>query len=324
MATSGATTTTEDVLAGIDLTGKRALVTGASGGLGLETARALASRGAEVIVAARDAAKTDAALRTIREQVPGAKVSGADLDLASLASIRACAARLLKQIDRLDLLINNAGVMACPLARTADGFELQFGTNHLGHFLFTGLLVPLLVAGAPSRIVNLSSDGHMLSDVHWDDPNFERHDYEKWASYGQSKTANVLFSVELERRLGAKGVHAWAVHPGMIMTDLGRHLTKEDVAMLQSMSKPRADKAEKKDAPTGGESRGAMPGFKTIPQGAATSVWAATAPQLEGRGGGYLADITEATKPKAWALDPAAAQRLWAMSEKMVGETFAF
>ena len=324
MATSGATTTTEDVLAGIDLTGKRALVTGASGGLGLETARALASRGAEVIVAARDAAKTDAALRTIREQVPGAKVSGADLDLASLASIRACAARLLKQIDRLDLLINNAGVMACPLARTADGFELQFGTNHLGHFLFTGLLVPLLVAGAPSRIVNLSSDGHMLSDVHWDDPNFESHDYEKWSSYGQSKTANVLFSVELERRLGAKGVHAWAVHPGMIMTDLGRHLTTEDVAMLQSMSKPRADKAEKKDAPAGGESRGAMPGFKTIPQGAATSVWAATAPQLEGRGGGYHADITEATKPKAWALDPAAAQRLWAMSEKMVGETFAF
>jgi NAD(P)-dependent dehydrogenase (short-subunit alcohol dehydrogenase family) len=324
MATSGPTTTTDDVLAGVDLKGKRALVTGASGGLGLETARALAACGAEVILAARDAAKTDAALRTIREQVPGANVSGTELDLASLASIRACAARLLEQYDRLDLLINNAGVMACPLARTADGFELQFGTNHLGHFLFTGLLVPLLVAGAPSRIVNLSSDGHMISDVHWDDPNFERHDYEKWTSYGQSKTANVLFSVELERRLGGKRVHAWAVHPGMIMTDLGRHLTKDDVAMLQAMAKPRGEKKEGASSGGTGATRPAAPGFKTIPQGAATSVWAATAPELEGRGGGYLADCTEATKPKTWALDPAAAQRLWAMSEKLVGETFAF
>jgi NAD(P)-dependent dehydrogenase (short-subunit alcohol dehydrogenase family) len=324
MATSGPTTTTEDALAGIDLTGKRALVTGASGGLGLETARALASHGAEVILAARDGAKTEAALRTIREHVPTAKVSGTDLDLASLASVRACAARLLLQYDRLDLLVNNAGVMACPLARTADGFELQFGTNHLGHFLFTGLLVPLLVAGAPARIVNLSSDGHMLSDVHWDDPSFERHDYEKWSSYGQSKTANVLFSVELERRLGAKRVHAWAVHPGMIMTDLGRHLTKEDVAMLQSMAKPRAEKKEGASSGDGGGRSGGMPGFKTIPQGAATTVWAATAPELEGRGGGYLADCTEATKPKPWAVDPVAAQRLWAMSEKMVGETFTF
>ncbi|MBM4244600.1 MAG: SDR family NAD(P)-dependent oxidoreductase [Deltaproteobacteria bacterium] len=324
MATSGPTTTTEDVLAGVDLAGKRVLVTGASGGLGLETARALASHGAEVILAARDAAKTDAALRTIREQVPDAKVSGTDLDLASLASVRACAARLRQQLDRLDLLINNAGVMACPLARTADGFELQFGTNHLGHFLFTGLLVPLLVTGAPARVVNLSSDGHMLSDVHWDDPSFERHDYEKWASYGQSKTANVLFSVELERRLGKKGVHAWAVHPGMIMTDLGRHLTADDVAMLQSMTKGRGEKKDGESSGGGGRAGGGMPGFKTIPQGAATSVWAATAPELEGRGGGYLADCTEATKPKPWALDAVSAGRLWAISEKMVGETFAF
>ncbi len=321
---SGPTTTTEDVLAGVALNGKRALVTGASGGLGLETARALAAHGAEVILAARDAAKTDAALRTIRAQVPDANVTGTELDLASLASVRACAARLLKQYDRLDLLINNAGVMACPLARTADGFELQFGTNHLGHFLFTGLLVPLLIAGAPSRIVNLSSDGHMISDVHWDDPNFERHDYEKWTSYGQSKTANVLFSVELERRLAAKGVHAWAVHPGMIMTDLGRHLTKDDVAMLQAMAKGRGEKKAGASSGGTGAARPAAPGFKTIPQGAATSVWAATAPELEGRGGRYLADCTEATKPKEWALDPAAAQRLWAMSEKLVGETFAF
>jgi NAD(P)-dependent dehydrogenase (short-subunit alcohol dehydrogenase family) len=316
---SGATRTTEEVLAGVDLEGKRALVTGASGGLGLETARALAAHGAEVILAARDAAKTEAALRSIRDQVPGARVTGTELDLASLASVRACAARLRKDYDRLDLLINNAGVMSCPLGRTSDGFEMQFGTNHLGHFLLTGLLVPLLVAGAPARVVNLSSDGHLISDVHWDDPNFERHDYEKWTAYGQSKTANVLFSVELERRLGGRGVHAWAVHPGMIMTDLGRHLTKDDLAMIQSMSESSAEAA----STSAGGGRGSLPAFKTIPQGAATSVWAATAPELEGRGGGYLADCTDATTPNPWAVDPIAAQRLWAMSEKLVGETFA-
>ena len=320
---SGASRTTDEVLAGVDLQGKRALVTGASGGLGLETARALAAHGAEVILAARDAAKTDSALRSIREQVPGARVTGTDLDLASLASIRACAARLRKDYDRLDLLINNAGVMCSPFGRTSDGFELQFGTNHLGHFLLTGLLVPLLVAGAPARVVNLSSDGHLISDVHWDDPNFERHDYEKWTAYGQSKTANVLFSIELERRLGGRGVHAWAVHPGMIMTDLGRHLTQEDLAMIQAMTKGGGEKKEGTSSGGSGGSRGGMPGYKTIPQGAATSVWAATAPELEGRGGGYLADCTEATKPNPWAIDPVAARRLWTMSEKLVGETFA-
>jgi NAD(P)-dependent dehydrogenase (short-subunit alcohol dehydrogenase family) len=321
---SGATRTTDEVLAGVDLGGKRALVTGASGGLGLETARALAAHGAEVILAARDTAKIDAALRAIREQVPGAQVSGVALDLASLASVRACAARLRGEHDRLDLLINNAGVMASPLLRTSDGFEMQFGTNHVGHFLLTGLLVPLLVAAAPARIVNVTSDGHVMSDVHWDDPNFERHDYEKWSAYGQSKTANVLFPVELERRLGARGVHAWAVHPGMIMTDLGRHLTKDDIATLMSMSTGSDDKTEGASSSGGGSGgRGGMPPLKTIPQGAATSVWAATAPELEGRGGGYLADCTDATNPSAWAMDPVAARRLWAMSEQLVGETFA-
>jgi len=263
-----------------------------------------------VVLAARSADKTQAALRTLREQVPGARLESLELDLASLASVRACAARFLATHDRLDLLINNAGVMASPLGRTADGFELQFGTNHLGHFLLTCLLAPALLAAAPARIVNLSSGGHVISDIHWDDPNFERHEYEKWTAYGQAKTANVLFTVELERRLGARGVHAYAVHPGMIMTDLGRHLTRDDVAALQSMAK---------SAPGGG----GLPGFKSIAAGAATSVWAATAPELAQHGGRYLADCALSSESAAWATDAAAAQRLWALSEQLVGETFA-
>jgi len=320
--TEGAQTrrTTNEVLQGVDLAGKRALVTGASGGLGLETARALAAHGAEVIVAARDAAKTEAALRTIGEQVPGALVSATALDLGSLASVRACAKRLLAEHDRLDLLINNAGVMACPLGHTADGFELQLGTNHLGHFVLTGMLAPLLLAAGDARIVNLSSAGHVISDVHWDDPHFQSHAYEKWTAYGQSKTANVLFTVELERRLGPRGVHAYAVHPGMIMTDLGRHLTPEDVAALQAMAKsaPREP-----GAGSGGEKpRSGLPPYKSIPEGAATTVWAASAAELAARGGLYLEDCEVSTKAAPYALDPDAARRLWAMSEEMVGERF--
>jgi NAD(P)-dependent dehydrogenase (short-subunit alcohol dehydrogenase family) len=318
----GATTTTSDVIAGVDLRGKRVLVTGASGGLGLETARTLATAGADVVIAARDAAKTEAALRTLREQVPGARCGATELDLASLASVRACARRLLDAWDRLDLLINNAGVMATPLGRTADGFELQLGTNHLGHFVLTGLLAPLLLAATPARIVNLTSGGHMISDVHWHDPNFTSHDYEKWTAYGQSKTANILFTVELERRLGDRGVHAWAVHPGMIPTDLGRHLTSEDLAALQAMAKRGRAERQEGDAGGGRASGSGLPAYKTIPQGAATTVWAATAPELEGRGGGYLEDCTISSKHAAWALDPDAARRLWTMSEELVGERF--
>jgi NAD(P)-dependent dehydrogenase (short-subunit alcohol dehydrogenase family) len=306
--TRGAKTTTGDVLQGVDLGGKTAFVTGASGGLGLETAAALAAAGAAVVLAARDPEKTAAAARAIRERAPGAALETVDLDLASLASVRAAAERFLRAHDRLDLLINNAGVMATPFGRTADGFEMQLGTNHLGHFLLTGLLAPALLAAAPARIVNLSSGGHAISDVHWDDPNFERHDYEKWAAYGQSKTANVLFTVELERRLGPRGVHALAVHPGMIMTDLGRHLTPEDIAALQEMAK---------GAPGGG-----LPPFKSIPEGAATTVWAASAPELASRGGTYLADCAISAEHAAWALDPDRAGRLWELSERLVGERF--
>ncbi len=309
--TSGAKRTTDEVLAGVDLTGRCAVVTGGSGGLGLETARALAAAGAEVVLAARDPRKTERALETIRAAVPGAQVSGAVLDLCSLVNTRAAAAGLESSYDHIDLLINNAGVMATPYGHTDDGFELQLGTNHLGHFLFTCLLAPALLAAPGARIINLSSGGHMISDVRWDDPNFERHPYDKWVAYGQSKTANVLFTVELERRLGGKGVHAYAVHPGMIVTDLGRHLTADDMAALQTMAK---------DAPGGG----GLPPFKSVPEGAATTVWAATAAELASRGGTYLADCQVSTEYAPWAVDPDAARRLWSLSEDLVGERFPF
>ena len=214
----------------------------------------------------------------------------------------------LAQHDELQLLVNNAGVMYTPFERTAEGFEMQFGTNHLGHFLLTCLLVPALLAGAPSRVVNLSSGGHFGSDIVWDDPNFEQREYDKFAAYGQSKTANILFSVELERRLGDRGVHAYAVHPGMIATELGRYMTRDDMAALQERAKR---------GPSGG-----MPPRKSLEQGAATTVWAATADGLDEQGGTYLADCQVTDQHAPWARDRESAARLWTLSEKLVGQEF--
>jgi NAD(P)-dependent dehydrogenase (short-subunit alcohol dehydrogenase family) len=306
--TFGFESTTTDVLEGVDLHGRVAVVTGASTGIGLETARALAAAGAQVVLAARDAGKTNAAAATVREQVPDAIIEVGLLDLTSLDSVRAFADELLASHAELHLLVNNAGVMYTPYGHTAEGFELQFGTNHVGHFLLTCLLVPALLAGAPSRVVNLSSGGHVGSDIVWDDPNFERREYDKFAAYGQSKTANILFSVELDRRLGDRGVHAYAVHPGMIATELGRYMTRDDVTALM-------DRAKR--GPSGG-----MPPRKTVEQGAATTVWAATAPELDGQGGTYLADCQVTDQHAPWARDPRSARRLWALSEELVGEQF--
>lgn len=310
-ATFGPTTTTEEVLDGIDLGGTIALVTGGSSGLGQETARALAAHGAEVILTARDVPKGEAVAAGIRASTGNQRVAVEALELGSLASVRAFADRVLANMPRLDLLINNAGVMACPQGKTADGFELQFGSNHLGHFLATCLLVPVLRKSAASRVVSLSSRGHHMSPVVFDDVQFERRPYDKWQSYGQAKTANVLFAVELERRLGARGTHAFAVHPGAIVTELGRHLQPEDIQFLQSRS------------------RGMQ--FKSVEQGAATSCFAATAPELAGRGGLYLedchvAEINDAPDAldgvKSYALDRDNAARLWELSERLVGARF--
>jgi NAD(P)-dependent dehydrogenase (short-subunit alcohol dehydrogenase family) len=303
-------TTTDEVLTGVDLHDRVALVTGASTGLGLETARALASAGAQVVLAGRDVARIDAAAAKILETEPNAMLEQGALDLASLDSVRAFAAWYGSHHDRLHLLINNAGVMYTPFEHTAEGFEMQFGTNHVGHFLLTCLLVPQLLADPPSRVVNLSSGGHMGSDIVWDDVNFERREYDKFAAYGQSKTANILFSVELDRRLGDRGVHAYAVHPGMIATELGRHMTKDDFAALRERAK---------SAPSGG-----LPPYKTVEQGAATSVWAATAPELDDQGGTYLADAEVTDQHAPWARDPDSAARLWALSEQMVHQTFDY
>ena len=298
--TFGATSTTDDVMAGIDLSGKTAVVTGASAGLGVETTRALAAAGAHVVMAVRDKAKGEAAAERVRAGAAGASVELGQLDLASLDSIRTFVAWLSERQPRIDLLINNAGVMAPPLLRTTEGFELQMGTNHLGHFLLTNVLTPAITAAAPARVINLSSRGHMRSDIRWDDPHWRTTEYDKWEGYGQSKTANILFTVELDRRLHDEGVRAFAVHPGVIMTELSRHLSRDDVGTLRSRS-------------PGGRLE-----FKTTEQGAATTVWGATSPDLDGNGGLYLDDC-QIGEPAPYALDPDSAARLWTWSEGEVG-----
>jgi NAD(P)-dependent dehydrogenase (short-subunit alcohol dehydrogenase family) len=306
--------TASEVVAGLDLSNVSAIVTGASGGLGAESARALAERGARVTLTARDVAKGEKAAAAIRKSTGNDRIDVIPLELMSLDSVRAFAKEFSARGAGLNLLLCNAGVMACPLARNAQGWESQFATNHVGHFLLAGLLQPLLVASAPSRVVSVSSRGHRFSPVVFEDIQFERRPYDKWSAYGQAKTANVLFAVELDRRLASRGVRANALHPGGIVTELGRHLTQDDIKELMSR------------AP------GGKMDWKTPEQGAATSVWAATAPELEGKGGLYLDDCQiagERTSPddpggyEPYARDPAAARRLWTVSEELVGETFA-
>ena len=313
--TSGfsATSTTDEVLAGLDLTGRRFLVTGASGGLGLETSRALASKGAIVVMAARDQAKNETAAAGIRAVHPDAKLESLILDLGSLTSVRAAAVEFMSRNVALHGLILNAGIMATPLGHTVDGFEQQFGVDHLGHFLLARDLLPRLVESAPARVVVLSSAGHQMGDVDFDDVNFERRDYEPFLAYGAAKTCNVLHAVEIDRRYRDQGVRAFAVHHGVIHTELGRYMTDETMASLISRLS---------------ESPVAM-AWKSAEQGAATSVWAATSPLLDGRGGEYCEDcnvsavVTDGELNEggvaARAVDPARASTLWALSEELVG-----
>jgi NAD(P)-dependent dehydrogenase (short-subunit alcohol dehydrogenase family) len=314
----GATSTTDEVLQGINLTGKRVLVTGVSAGLGVETARALAAHGAQVVGAARDLSKAQAATEQVRAQAAnGGSLELVQLDLASLASVRRCADGLLAAGKSFDLIIANAGVMACPQGKTVDGFETQFGTNHLGHFVLVNRIASLLKAG--SRLVNLSSAGHRYADVDLQDPNFEHSPYVEFTAYGRSKTANVLFAVEFDRRHKARGVRATAVHPGGIRTELSRHLTP---AMLEKLV-AQINASQLKGAPPFS--------YKSIPQGAATSVWAACVADAAAIGARYcedchVAEIAPAPGIRAglqpYALDPPHAQALWQKSEEMVGERF--
>jgi NAD(P)-dependent dehydrogenase (short-subunit alcohol dehydrogenase family) len=309
----GATSTTDQVLDGLDLSGKRVLVTGVSAGLGVETARALAAHGATIVGTARDPDKARRALAAAGV----AAIELVEMDLASLASVRAAADAINEKAEIFDLVIANAGVMATPFGLTEDGFETQFGTNHLGHFVFVNRIAGLIAPGG--RLVNLASAGHRFSDVDLDDPNFERTDYAPFVAYGRSKTANVLFAVEFDRRHKARGVRAAAVHPGGIATELGRHMSDGEMqALLESINASRPE--------------GAPPfEFKSIPQGAATSVWAGIVASADEVGGRYCEDchVAELVEEegmregvRAYALDPDRARALWVKSEEMVGEHF--
>lgn len=315
----GATSTTDDVLEGVDLSGKRILVTGVSAGLGVETARVLAAHGAQVVGAARDLDKARGATEQVRAQAAnGGGLELVELDLASLASVRASADALVADGRPLDLIIANAGVMACPQGKTADGFETQFGTNHLGHFVFVNRIVSLLKPG--SRLVNLASSGHRFSDVDLEDPNFEHTPYTEFGAYGRSKTANILFAVEFDRRHKANGIRGTAVHPGGIQTELARHMRPEVLQqMIDSIN-------------ASGQTPGSQPfSWKTVPQGAATSVWSGLVAPADEVGGLYCEDchVAEGVEGedvrrgvRSYALDPERAKALWAKSEEMVGERF--
>lgn len=317
----GATSTTKDVLTGVNLQGKRILVTGVSAGLGVETARSLAAHGAAVVGAARDLAKAEAATAHVRKDAVagGGSFELVALDLASLASVRACAEALLKKRDPFDVIIANAGVMATPFGHTADGFETQFGINHLGHFVFVNRIAPLIRAGG--RLINLSSAGHRFSNVDLDDPNFERTPYEPFVAYGRSKTANILFAVAFDRRHRERGIQAAAVHPGGIQTELARHM---DASHLQAV-------IEQINNQLAAEGKGPFE-WKTIPQGAATSVWAGVVAPADEIGGRYCENchvgnivprnVAISEGVRAYALDPTTAEALWHKSEELVGESF--
>ena len=319
--TFGVTSTTDDVLAGMDLRGKRVLVTGVSAGLGVETARALVAHGAQVVGAVRDLAKAQQATAEVRAQVAGdGGLELVELDLASLKSVRASADALVTDGRPFDVVIANAGVMRTPFGHTADGFETQFGTNHLGHFVLVNRIASLITPGG--RLVSVSSAGHRYSDVDLDDPNFERTPYDPRIAYGRSKTANILFAVEFDRRHRARGVRATALHPGGILTELSRHMQPGELEAT----------VERINAQHAAEGRSPFQ-IKTIPQGAATSVWAAFVAPAEAVGGRYCEDchvsqvtdgLVSPVSPgvRPYALDPEHAKALWARSERLVGERF--
>src|SRR5580704_2470939 len=309
----GRETTAEEVLAGRDLRGKVAIVTGGHAGLGLETTRVLSNAGANVVIGARDLKKAQMTVAKMKN------VEVAQLDLASPSSVDRFANEFLSSNRALDLLINNAGVMATPLMRDERGYELQFATNHLGHFQLTARLWEALKKSRDARVVALSSRAHVWGQVDLNDPNFDKRPYDKWVAYGQSKSANSLFAVELDKRGQKDGVRAFAVHPGGILTDLLKYMTDEELSRYgvyreNGVAKiPDATKVPER--------------FKTIEEGAATTIWCAVSPQLNGKGGVYCEDCDIAALVPAdsklnsgvrpWAVDKAAAEALWSLSEKL-------
>jgi NAD(P)-dependent dehydrogenase (short-subunit alcohol dehydrogenase family) len=322
--TFGATSTTDDVLSGVSLKGKRIFVTGVSAGIGVETARSLAAHGAQVVGAARDLNKAKAATEQVRKDAAanGGSFELVELDLGNLKSVRACADQLLAKGQPFDVVIANAGVMATPLGQTADGFETQFGTNHLGHFVLVNRIASLIRPGG--RLINLSSLGHRYSNVDLEDPNFKRTPYEPFVAYGRSKTANILFAVAFDKRHRDRGVRAAAVHPGVIHTELARYV---DASAIEKI-------IEQRNQQLAAEGKAPFQ-WKTIPQGAATSVWAGVVAPAEQVGGKYCEDChvahlvqdnipisTMSEGVLGYALDENNAAALWKKSEEMVGESF--
>src|SRR6056300_76488 len=299
-----------DILAGKDLTGKVAVVTGGYSGIGLETTRALAAAGAKVYVPVRNFDKAAETLATIKR----GEVIPLSMDLGDFASIRRFVAEILEDETQIDLLINNAGIMACPEARIKGGWESQFGVNHLGHFVLTKGLLPALLAADSPRVVSLSSIGHRRGGVNFEDINFEKTPYEKWTAYAQAKTANALFALGLDMKYAEQGLRAFSVHPGGIMTPLQRHLDNEEMIALGWLDE------------SGNLSELAASLFKSTTQGCTTTLWAATSEQLDGKGGLYcedcdVADLADENTPRyfgvaQWAVDPALAKELWELSER--------
>lgn len=311
----GPRTTAREALGGEDLSGKVAIVTGGYSGLGLETARVLAEAGATVIVPARTPEKARASVA----HIPGVELE--TLDLLDPASIDAFADRFLATNRPLHILIDSAGIMASPLARDARGYEAQFATNHLGHFQLAARLWPALVKAKGARVVSVSSRGHAISGIDFNDPFFETREYEKWTAYGQSKTANALFAVELDKRGKSYGVRAFSVHPGSIVTELSRSLSDDEMRAMGALD----EQGQRVFREYNDE-------FKTISEGAATIVWCAVNKQLEGRGGVYcenvdIAQAVPADNPrgpgvKPWATNPEFAEQLWNLSEELTGIKF--
>lgn len=301
------------IVAGKDLSGRTAIVTGGATGIGIETVKALAGAGADVTIAVRKRELGEAAAKAVNAAVGVERASVGMLDLSDLATVAAFAQAWGDK--PLNILINNAGVMACPLSYTADDLEMQIGTNHFGHFLLSVGLARALMNGAEAghsaRVVSLSSIGHLRSAIDFDDPHYRSRPYDKWQAYGQSKTANALFAVGFDKRFRDLGVRANSVMPGGIMTPLQRHLPREEMIAMGWMN----------------EAGVIMEGFKTPAQGASTSVWAAVGDELEGVGGVYLENLAQAEPYQPGnrfgvaphALDPDAAERLWALSEETTG-----
>ncbi len=297
-----------DIVDGMDLGGTACVITGATSGLGRESAKALASAGAHVVLAARNEAALVDTGEWLRHAVESARATTVTLDLTSLAGVRAAAESIAEAVTAVHVLMNNAGVMFTPFGRTEDGFEMHFGTNHLGHFELTRRLRPLLEAAGGARIVNLSSDGHLLADIDLDDPNWHERKYNKFHAYGASKTANVLHAVELDRRMSGSCVRAFAVHPGMVATNLARHMSREDVAAIAALPEQRRVSA--------GRDIRKME-VLTPEQGAATQVWAAVSDELTGSGAAYLADCRIRSDVTPYAVDSDRARRLWDLSETL-------